>query len=122
MAKLRMHIDPTLDILDALTIKIGVEFRAFISKTCPAFETYELSRETEARKRREAKKRRGDGCNEKSCTTTRQKGPKPRVLNIQTYKYYSLGDYGATIRRLGTTDSYSTEVVSEFYSQLSILN
>ena len=35
-----------------------------------------------------------------------------KMLNIDTYKYHSLGDYAATIRRIGTTDSYSTELVS----------
>ena len=35
-----------------------------------------------------------------------------KILNIDTYKYHSLGDYAATIRRIGTTDSYSIESVS----------
>lgn len=37
-----------------------------------------------------------------------------KTLNLDTYKYHSLGDYADMIRRYGTTDSYSTEIVSKF--------
>ena len=37
---------------------------------------------------------------------------KPKVLNLNTYKLHSLGDYPETIKQYGTTDSYSTELVS----------
>lgn len=126
LAKLRMHIDPTLDILDALTIKIGADFRAFVNKTCPAFETYELNREMESRKRREAQKNKASGRQTTHQSTNVQNASKKErkraVFNTQTYKYHSLGDYGPTIRRLGTTDSYSTEPVSFTYSTRSIVN
>jgi hypothetical protein len=39
--------------------------------------------------------------------TTRHK----KTLNLNTYKLHALGDYTTTIRKYGTTDSYSTEVV-----------
>ncbi|KAH7918173.1 hypothetical protein BV22DRAFT_1025018, partial [Leucogyrophana mollusca] len=32
-----------------------------------------------------------------------------KLLNLQTYKYHALGDYPNTIRRFGTTDSYTTQ-------------
>jgi len=41
---------------------------------------------------------------------------RPKTLNLHTYKIHSLGDYSATIRRYGTTDSYTTETVSNIYS------
>jgi hypothetical protein len=34
-----------------------------------------------------------------------------KMLNLNTYKFHALGDYTSTIRRYGTTDSYSTEAV-----------
>ena len=34
-----------------------------------------------------------------------------KTLNLNTYKFHSLGDYTNTIRRYGTTNSYSTELV-----------
>ncbi len=36
-------------------------------------------------------------------------GKQRRTLNLKTYKDHALGDYVETIRRYGTTDSYSTE-------------
>lgn len=45
-------------------------------------------------------------------TTNKRSTRRRKILNINTYKYHSLGDYAATIRRIGTTDSYSTESVS----------
>jgi len=35
-----------------------------------------------------------------------------KTLNLETFKYHALGDISATIRRYGTTDSYSTQLVS----------
>jgi hypothetical protein len=46
-----MHTDPTLKVLDEITVLIGAEFRAFSDKTCPAFDTKELAREVGARER-----------------------------------------------------------------------
>lgn len=37
-----------------------------------------------------------------------------KPLNLNTYKNHSLGDYTEAIRRYGTTDSYSTEIVFHF--------
>jgi hypothetical protein len=56
LAKLRMHHDLTLDVMDAVTSSLGVKLREFSKKTCPAFATRELRREYNARLRREAKK------------------------------------------------------------------
>ena len=39
--------------------------------------------------------------------------PTPKKLNINTYKVHSLGDYASTIRQFGTTDLYSTVIVSD---------
>jgi hypothetical protein len=44
----------------------------------------------------------------------RHNGPKRRKFNLRVYKYHALGDYAKTIRRLGTTDSFSTEPVSNY--------
>jgi len=97
LAKLRMHTDITLSILDKETVRIGTEFRAFAAKTCTSFKTRELRREAEARKRRHLKK---------------EEGRRLKSFNLDTYKYHALGDYAKTIRRLGTTDSFSTQPVS----------
>lgn len=123
-----MHTDSSLDLFDVVTIKTGAKFRGFINKTCPAFDTYELSRETEARKRRQAKNCSKDlnaagretnsgrfGATKTSPADVSNVGRRRKTFNNRTYKYHSLGDYPSTIRRLGTTDSYSTEPVSRLY-------
>jgi hypothetical protein len=104
-----MHTDLTLKILDATTISMGAKFRAFARKTCPNFDTRELRSEMEARKRRELKETR-------VAKTRSEANRRVKEFNLQTYKYHSLGDYADTIRQFGTSDSYSTEAVSNYYS------
>ncbi|KAJ3514106.1 hypothetical protein NMY22_g14847 [Coprinellus aureogranulatus] len=55
LAKLRLHTDSSLAVLDALTTELGSAARNFIEHTCKEFETRELKREFEARKRRATK-------------------------------------------------------------------
>lgn len=117
LAKLRLHTDKTLDLLDVKTALIGKELRAFVNKTCSAFDTRELAQEAQARKRRKVKKAGAGGAGAPQAPapeddTVVQDEPVSKKFNINTYKMHSLGDYGNTIRRLGTTDSYSTVVVS----------
>ncbi|KAJ3533279.1 hypothetical protein NMY22_g7397 [Coprinellus aureogranulatus] len=98
LAKLRMHHDLTLDLLDYWTILLGAEFRKF-HELCSSIPTKELKKEADARARREGKS------NGKAASSSR----KPASLNIFTIKFHYLGDYSSTIRKFGTTDSYSTE-------------
>lgn len=100
-----MHTDHTLKIFEDTTVSLGEHFRAFVKSTCPQFDTRELQREANARRRREIKK---SDATASASTTCRQK-----TLNLKTYKYHSLGDYASTIREYGTCDSYSTETVSK---------
>jgi hypothetical protein len=55
LAKLRMHSDSTLLLLEELTTEFGQLIRQFRDFTCSQFKTVELPRETAARKRRGAK-------------------------------------------------------------------
>lgn len=55
LAKLRLHTDLTLEILDQNTTLLGKCLRDFHNKTCIAFKTKELPREAEARERRKTK-------------------------------------------------------------------
>ena len=47
--------------------------------------------------------------------------PTSKKFNLNTYKAHLLGDYASTIRRLGTTDSYSTVIVSNYPRFVQIL-
>lgn len=92
--------------MDEVTVGLGKQFRDFRDKICPKFQTRELPREAAARQRRRAK----ESCRTRGNTGT-DGNPRQKNINLDIYKYHSLGDYAATIRRIGTTDSYSTTTV-----------
>ena len=113
LAKLRMHTDTTLDNLDELTTIFGILLRQFSSQTATSFATYELPREAAAQARRRAKAATVSAANHSG---ERSIGPLPadkrvKRLNLSTYKLHAMGDYVSTIRRYGTTDSFSTQAV-----------
>jgi hypothetical protein len=107
-----MHTDATLAILDDETTVLGHQLREFQDKTCSSYATHELKREAAARKRRQTNRMSRAGP-----TMERQQGQqrRPKSLNLQTYKFHSIGDYVATIRHYGTTDSYTSAIVSATY-------
>ena len=61
LAKLRMHTDATLNVLDSLTTKTSAAFRNFTDVVCPQFATHELAHERQAWKCKEAKRSSGRG-------------------------------------------------------------
>ncbi|KAH7917181.1 hypothetical protein BV22DRAFT_1052620, partial [Leucogyrophana mollusca] len=108
LAKLRMHTDETLDLLDSVTAAIGQQLRHFEKHTCAAFVTQELKREAERRQRRQSRSSSGNG-NATGSMLRGRPARRRKTFNLQTYKLHSLGDYSSSIRKFGTTDSYSTE-------------
>ncbi|KAJ3547908.1 hypothetical protein NMY22_g1480 [Coprinellus aureogranulatus] len=137
-AKLRMHTDQSLDILESWTSILGEDARAFTSLTCGSFKTRELKREYETRMRAAARKK----SNKAPKRPSRSKagnvanlpgdatvgvgvpaspsaddggGRKYRTWNISTPKFHGLGDVVACIRHFGTTDSYSTQMSERFH-------
>lgn len=115
-AKLRMHIDSTIASFRTATTSLGQQMRKFANKTCPEFCTKETPREEAARHRRTAAKlaKSSGSTSEKPqpAPRPRSSGAKRRKFNLNTYKYHSLGDYIWHIITFGTTDSYSTQIVS----------
>lgn len=118
LAKLCMHMDLTLNILDSETARLGREFRSFVKNTCPSFATKELRQEeTAARKRRQLKKLTQSVPN---LQETLSAGAFPsdiqhnrlfKMFNLQTVKFHLLGDHADTIHEFGTNDSHLTEPV-----------
>ncbi|KAJ3556338.1 hypothetical protein NM688_g2089 [Phlebia brevispora] len=72
-----------------------------------AFPTYELRRETEARKRREL--REPASANEKAQKKATTSERKIKHLNMKTFKLHDLPHFTEFIRRFGTTENYSTQ-------------
>jgi hypothetical protein len=130
LAKLRVHIDDTLQLLDIATSAIGAQLRDFRDTICVKYDTHELSKEMLARRRRNSQKIRigettteiqeGGNAHMSSSslrtnnTRNHSETRKQRKFNLNTYKFHAMGDYVESIKRFGTTDSYSTETVSRF--------
>ena len=106
LAKLCMHTDETLTLLDSITGCLGRGLRRFQQKHCTAFNTQELKREVECRQHCELKNTAGN-----STAAVPQATRRKKTFNLQTYKLHALGDYVNSIRKYGTMDSYSTEIV-----------
>jgi len=104
LAKLRLHTDHSLDLLDKATRLLGDQLRNFQQFTCTAFKTMELPSETAAR--RQQQERNLDTSTSTIC------GARAKSFNLATYKFHALGDYVRNIRLFGTTDSYTTQLVS----------
>ncbi|KAJ2911509.1 hypothetical protein MD484_g8905, partial [Candolleomyces efflorescens] len=132
LAKLRMHTDHTLSILDALTTDLGSQLRQFVSTMCAEVETKELAREFDARTRREAKKQQKmavvKGAKRQKIShpsdvetsgepdsDKKPSGKQPKTLNLQTYKFHALGHVVRTIKRFGMTDNTSTQLSESYH-------
>ncbi|RXW19475.1 hypothetical protein EST38_g6369 [Candolleomyces aberdarensis] len=138
LAKLRIHTDHTVNLLDEMTTALGSQFRLFEKGICLAIKTKELPREYQARKRREARRKatvaQKNGNKRRKLNPSHtlptesselptpeapeleqgndpglSSGRKEKSFNLKTYKFHSLGDVAACIRTFGTTDSYSTQ-------------
>ncbi|KAJ7743217.1 hypothetical protein B0H16DRAFT_1322953, partial [Mycena metata] len=108
LAKLKLHTETTVGLLDTATTELGRLLRRFKKRTCPDFETKELPSEEAARGRRQARKAAKGGKGKGKANT----GPKKKEYSLLTYKLHSLGDYVISILWFGTTDSYSTQPTS----------
>lgn len=142
LAKLRMHTEDTLKLLDDSTVILGKEMRFFRTSSTSAWICKELPSETAARGRRAERKRAKAAAKAAADAPPADLHPanplqdahipvplapqippplpklpaKVKALNLFTYKFHALGDYVRTIRMFGTTDSYSTQIVRDSVS------
>jgi hypothetical protein len=116
LAKLRLHTEASLKILKRLTTQIGEEMRAFAELT-NKMDIRETPKERARRKKQSANaqlRMASTGKSKKSVgqqPTTDDDGKRKCVLNLETYKFHSMGDMVSCIERYGTSDSYSTQIV-----------
>ena len=104
-AKLRLHTESTLNHLEKLTSELERLMCKFRDVTKSDFATFELPRETAARKRC-SKGKETEGTSNPASTSR-----KPKTLNLFTYKWHALADYVRSIRLFGGTDGFLTQVV-----------
>lgn len=110
-------MEATICHLEKATKIVAQELRSFRDSTKESFTCRELSQEIAAKARRKQKKYESvsrDGPSNIDTSkrkTVASKLPKVKVLNLATYKFHVLGDYVQAIRRFGTTDSFSMQIV-----------
>lgn len=116
LAKLQMHTDTSLKVLDNVTVILTNRLRHFTDFICPAYATVETDGEYNARYR--AAQRKAAQATRKTASATSAElpavnigGKRSKSFNLHTYKFHSLPDYVPIIRLVGTTDSYSTQAV-----------
>ncbi|TEB29739.1 hypothetical protein FA13DRAFT_1584662, partial [Coprinellus micaceus] len=110
LAKLRMHTDDTLQLLQDTTVKLGSEFRSFLDGVCQEVATEELDSEKEAREAQQKKTKAAQKTrNAKAAESSSPALQQGKTLSLTKPKFHFLGDYVKTIQLFGTTDNYSTE-------------
>jgi hypothetical protein len=112
LAKLRMHSDTTLSLLEETFKTLSRKLRKFRDFTCAAFSAVELPKERAARERKAA--REGSGSDNASAGIG---GRKVKKFNLNTYKFHAMGDYLQSIRLFGTVDSFTSQIVRAFLIQ-----
>ena len=116
LAKLHIHTDTSLRLLDTATTTLGNALRYFARVTCPEFNTFETTAEYMKHQRQQAATAPSAPSTMLSSTpgavppsTARQ----PRTFSLKTIKLHFLGDYVSCIRMFGTTDNYNSALVSK---------
>ncbi|KAF7976901.1 hypothetical protein HWV62_5461, partial [Athelia sp. TMB] len=123
LAKLRMHTDLSVGLLESETEQLFAQLRHFADTTCAEFDTHELRREAESRQRAKqrrdaktagsaaqgAKKGKGKGKAVPFSSGVEGSGPQKKSYHLSTIKHHFLCDYPQIIREFGTTDNYTTE-------------
>lgn len=94
-----MHTDSSITELETVTVALGNCLRHFSEVVCLRYDTKETAKEYGARQRKAAKK--GTSAGERQ----------PKTYSLRQFKLHALGYYPSTIRRLGPTDGYSTQLV-----------
>lgn len=106
LAKLRLHRETTIQILEAATSSMGAALRAF-KRACASVDTRELPGEVAARGRRTAAKAAVNGT-----VAAPVLGKNHKAFNDKTFKMHGLGYVPQDVREVGPTDVYSTQAVS----------
>ncbi|OCH83664.1 hypothetical protein OBBRIDRAFT_872907, partial [Obba rivulosa] len=108
-AKLRLHTVSSLKSFEGATSTLGAALRKFKRTTCQRYETFELPSEEAARGRRNARQ----AAPGKQATKDKASSKRSlKQLNLSTAKLHTLGHYVRALILFGTTDNYTTQIVS----------
>ena len=117
LAKLRLHMELTLTSLEISSTRLGATFHKFISITCEAYVMKDLPSEEAARGRRQAALVQKKGISGGQAGLAKKEGKKSSSVrehkyNLSAYKPHAIPDYAPYIRLYGTTDGFTSQVVS----------
>jgi hypothetical protein len=116
-AKLHLHTDTMLEMMETVGTALCQAIRDFATITCPQYKTRELPQETHAHTSRQQEQAKcGKGTRQRKTA-----GIKDKSFNTATFKLHCIPDYVPTIREYGMTDSYSTQTVSPPISPITCL-
>lgn len=102
-AKQCMHTDSSLLRMDNCTKDLGNMLRHFQITSSERYPTVETAAEAAKRVR----KAQSEG---RTASSTR----KPKTLNLATYKFHAIDHHVPGIARIGTSDNYTTAIVSTY--------
>ncbi|KAG8729611.1 hypothetical protein FRC10_003581 [Ceratobasidium sp. 414] len=122
LAKLQLHTTATLKVFKAVTTKLGTALRNF-AKLAKDMDIHETPKEY-ARRKKQSGASKALSMSQRTRTTTNTPhtnkaklqqnldtdGRRICMLNLDTYKMHSLGDFPGSVEEYGTTDSYSTQI------------
>lgn len=132
-----MHTETTRSHLAKTTVEVGKELRHFRDDTCENIKTTALLKEEAARARakarRDAKKAAASedvadaGAQSQKTASAPKKASAPpakprrakklkKLFDLNNSKTHNLPDYAPMIKDFGTTDSFSSQVVSSFFA------
>jgi len=114
LAKFQLHTKHSIKLLKQATQLRGQQLHKFKDYTYSSFRTMELPLESTAR----CRQKEGQAFNQNTQTTQQpQSRPLPKSFNLSTYNVHTLGHYPQTIWQFGTTDSYTTQIMSFTFSK-----
>ncbi|KAJ3554423.1 hypothetical protein NM688_g3120 [Phlebia brevispora] len=114
LAKMRLHRESTVRIMESVVRHLGKAVRVFAKKS-KKYPTKELPNEVAARGRREIRAAKQKTQNSETfADRAPQQAPsrlqaKLKFLNLSTFKWHNLPHYPWWIRRIGALDGYSTQ-------------
>lgn len=108
LAKLQLHTNKMLQIMDNITCSLRNTLHKFASDTCTVFSMQELKHKALCCRRCKAQTHSSATLTLTNSTLACQL----KMLNLHTYKLHPLSNYMSSIRMFGSMDSYSTQAVS----------
>ena len=116
LAKPRMHTDDSLALLQQSLWSLGDQLHHFQQDMCEKLHAHKLPTQAVQQQRREMVELNAGQQRKEACSTLL-----PKKINLDIYKFHALGDYVTMIKMYGTTDSFTTQVVSEHQVSLFLL-